>query len=103
MGSLTDTIPWGYLAAAVVVLLLGVGVSLFGLWQLLVTLAGGTTLLALLQTALPYLVALVVLALLEVGIVVAALVKVAREVSLDDIDSDRLRSLARTAQRRLPV
>jgi hypothetical protein len=103
MSTVTDAIPWGYLGAAVVVLLLGVGVGLVGLWQLLVALAGGTTLLALLQTALPYLVALVGLALVEVVVVVAALVTVAREVSLDDIDSERLRSLVDRAQRRLTV
>ncbi|WP_254821261.1 hypothetical protein [Haloglomus halophilum] len=103
MSTVTDAIPWGYLAAAAVVLLLGVGVGLVGLWQVVVTLTGGTTLLALLETALPYLVALVVLALLEVGIVVAALVKVAREVSLDDIDSDQLRSLVGRARRRFSV
>jgi uncharacterized membrane protein YjjP (DUF1212 family) len=103
MGSITDTVPWGYLAAAAVVLLLGVGVGLIGLWQFVVTLTGGTTLLALLETVLPYLVALAVLAFVEVVIVVAALVKVARQVSLDDIDSDRLRSLVDRARRRFSV
>lgn len=98
MSNVTDAIPWRYLGAAVVVLLLGVGVALVGAWQLLMVIGGGTTLLALLQTALPYLLALGVLALVEVVVVVAALVKVAREVSLDDIDSDRIRSAVRRAQ-----
>ena len=103
MRSLTELVPWRYLAAAVVVLLLGVGVGLVGPWQLLVAVAGGTTLLALLEVALPYLVALAVLALVEVVVVVAALVKVARAVSSEDIDSDRLRATVERIRRRLSV
>jgi apolipoprotein N-acyltransferase len=105
MSSLTDVVPWRYLAVAAVVLLLGVGVALVGAWQLLVALAGGTTLLALLETAAPYLVALLLLALLEVAVVVAALVKVARAVSSEDIDidGDRLRAAVERVRRRLSV
>jgi hypothetical protein len=88
ISSITDAIPWGYLAAAVVVLLVGLGVALFGVLAFLSALIGGATLLALFEAVLPYL---------------AALVKVARAVSLEDIDSDRMQSVARQAQRRLSV
>ena len=85
MSGLTDVVPWRYLTVAAVVLLLGVGVVLVGAWQLLV--------------------ALLLLALLEVAVVVAALVKVARAVSNGDvdIDSDRVRAAVERVRRRLSV
>ena len=86
-----------------VVLLVGIGVGLVGTWRLLVAVPGGTTLPALLETPLPYLVALAVLALVEVVVVVAALVKMARAVSSEGIGSDRLRASVERVRRRLSV
>lgn len=96
-------VPWRYPAAAVVVLLAGIGVGLVGTWQVLAAVAGGTTLPALLETALAYPVALAVLALVEVVVVVAALVKMVRAVSSEDIGSDRLRAAVARVRRRLSV
>lgn len=93
MSLVSDKRIWGLLAGIGIVLVLGAGVALLGVLELLAVLSGGTTLLALVQAALPYLVALVVLGV--VGLVmVVALVAILVKAASDELDADSLQSLA---------
>lgn len=93
MSITSDKRIWGLLAGLGVVLGLGSGVALLGVLELLATLSGGTTLLALVQAIVPYLVVLVVLGIAGV-VALVALVAILVKAASDELDSDSLQSLA---------
>jgi hypothetical protein len=84
----------------VVSVLLFVGLGLYGLVDLLGTLAGGTTLGGLLAAALPYLLGLVLVGLVGLGFAAWGLYRLVTAVDLDALDSERLRSLTDRVQQR---
>jgi hypothetical protein len=108
MGWLRDNVHWVLLACFVVGLVATVGVGLLALVAALgalsptsVAVAEEFVLLRMLEAALPYLVPLVVLGILDVVLLVGTVVAALSKASLPR--SDRLSSLAERAEREYPV